>query len=83
MASALGERSYSSAAGRRRSLVKTGTAEQPHGRTRTNTDGHGRLERAEVRGQGKQEQPNSHLTQETRGTQKDRKRFLFFLEPET
>ena len=45
-ASALGERSYSSAAGRRRSLVKTGTAEQPHGRTRTNTDGHGRLERA-------------------------------------
>ena len=51
--------------------------------TRTNTDGHGRLERAEVRGQGKQEQPNSHLTQETRGTQKDRKRFLFFLEPET
>ena len=41
-ASALGERSYSSAAGRRRSLVKTGTAEEPHGRTRTNTDG-GRL----------------------------------------
>ena len=42
--------------------------------TRTDTDGHGRLERAEVRGQGKPEQPNSHLTQGARGTQKDRKR---------
>ena len=36
MASALGERSYSSAAGRRRSLVEAGTA------TRTDTDKHGR-----------------------------------------
>jgi hypothetical protein len=29
-----------------------GELEQPHGRTRTNTDGHGRLEGAESRGQG-------------------------------
>ena len=40
-----------SAAGRRRFLVKTGTAEEPHGQTRTDTDGHGRLEGGECRGE--------------------------------